>query len=159
MPPPMLKYRLMGTKINPADIAPGYSFNVDFRAPAAEVAAAPFVRDTVENRLGIPQDHYLEMGELPPADKQDPRLTRYLGCVSFMDFDAEAESPPTMKADIHVNVYGPRLTVRALARVFRFRPKAKVWASGEGARPFGGNGGVRREPSPDIDPIGPLVYA
>ena len=136
----------MGAEIDPATIVPGYKFDVNFMHPAYEVADAERVYSTIQSELHIPYEHNWGVTELPPADGQDPRLETYLGSVTFSLPENEA-SPLT--ANIYVKVYGPSIVMRAIARALPFvKPKAKVWANGEGTRPYGGGGGLRRNPKP-----------
>ncbi|HSX34756.1 MAG TPA: hypothetical protein VLF62_03890 [Candidatus Saccharimonadales bacterium] len=144
------------TKINPADISPGYDFRVGFEAPAPDVASAEAVLDIMATRLGIPEEHNLRILEKPPEKTQDPRMDKYLGSVAFIDW--ESVNPDAVTATLHVDVLQPNWAARAVARVFRRPAKASVWVLGQGARPFDDGYGARWTPNPTpVTPQGDLL--
>jgi hypothetical protein len=133
--------------INPADISPGYQFQVGFTVSAPEVASVEAVQNTIAARLGIPDEHNFGIMEVPPAQDQAARLHRFLGGVTFIDWD----HTEVLRAQIHVEVLEPGIVTRGIAWLFRRQPNSSVWAMGDGTKPFGEGGGVR--PDPDIPPL------
>ena len=137
----------MRSNINPADIVPDYQFSVGFYAPAPEVTSAESVQATIAGQLGIPEEHNFGIMEIPPVQDQAARLHRFLGGVTFIDWD----HTEVRRAQITIEVLEPGMATRAVAWLFRRQPKAGVWAMGDGTKPFGEGGGLR--PGPDIPPL------
>jgi hypothetical protein len=142
----------MGQEIIPADIVPGYKFGAIFDAPAPEVANAEGVREVAGAKLGIPDEHNFNVVELPSAEGQAKRLSKYLGSVTFMDL--EGSGPSVLNATIHIDVLAPGRIARAVASVRRRPPVALLSAQGDGVNPFDDGYGARPVPVPPALPTG-----
>jgi hypothetical protein len=138
--------------IETAHVVPEYKFHTGFLAPAADFASAEMVQASLGAQLGIPEEHNFAVLELPPVQDQAPRLHRYLGRVSFIDW--HAENPDAWQAEMAIDVLEPGFVARALSRLRLGKPKAEVGARGFGREPFGG--GENAETMPDKPlPMGP----